>query len=56
MEWQWHQLDHMQIIGAPRSRQILMPEPHHSIFYRQDALPNAQLTVSKNWRQRINVL
>ena len=29
-EWQWHQLGHMQI--APRSRQITMPAPHHSVF------------------------
>ena len=24
---------------APRSRQITMPAPHHSVFYRPDALP-----------------
>jgi len=29
-QWQWHQLGHMQI--APRSRQITMPAPHHSVF------------------------
>jgi len=29
--WQWHQLDHMQII-APCSRQIITPVPHHSVF------------------------
>ena len=28
--------------SAPRSRQITMPAPHHSIFYRPDALPAAQ--------------
>ena len=30
--------------SAPRSRQITMPAPHHSIFYRPDALlpPNQQ--------------
>jgi len=32
MGWQWHQLDHMQIIHAPRSRQITMPTPHHSFL------------------------
>jgi len=32
---------------APRSRQITRPASHHSIFYRPDALPHAQLTVSK---------
>ena len=25
--------------SAPRSRQITMPAPHHSVFYRPDALP-----------------
>jgi len=38
-EWQWHQLGHMQ--SAPRSRQITMLAPHHSVFYRPDALPVA---------------
>jgi len=28
--------------SAPRSRQITMPTPHHSVFYRLDALPAAQ--------------
>ena len=31
--------------SAPRSRQITTPAPHHSVFYRPDALPAAQLTV-----------
>jgi len=44
---QWHQLDHMQII-APHFRQMTMPAPHHSIFYRPDALPDAEPTVSKD--------
>ena len=36
---------------APRSRQITMPVPHRSVFYRPDALPAAQPTVStKHWR------
>jgi len=30
--WQWHQLDHMQTICAPHSRQITTPTPRHSIF------------------------
>jgi len=35
--------------SAPRStRQITMPAPHHSIFYRPDALPAAQPTASKH--------
>jgi len=36
--------------SAPRSRQIAMPAPHHSVFYRPDALPAAQPTASKHWR------
>ena len=35
---------------APQSRQITTPAPHHSVFYRPDALPAAQPTVSKHWR------
>jgi len=37
--------------SATCSRQITMPAPHHSVFYRPDALPAAQPTVSKHWRQ-----
>ena len=36
--------------SAPNSRQITMPTPRHS-FYRPDALPAAQPTASKHWRQ-----
>ena len=36
--------------SAPHSRQITTPEPHHSVFYRPDALPAAQPTASKHWR------
>ena len=50
MSWQCHQLDHMQIT-CTSFRQITTPAPHHSIFYRPDALPDAQPTVSKHWRQ-----
>ena len=32
------------------SRQTTMPAPHHSVFYRPDALPAAQPTASKHWR------
>jgi len=45
-EWQWHQLGIRK--SAPRSRQITMPTPHHSVFYRPDALPAAQPTASKH--------
>ena len=37
--------------SAPCSRQITMPAPHHSVFSRPDALPAAQPTASKHWRQ-----
>jgi len=33
--------------SAPRSRQIAAPAPHHSVFYRPDALPATQPTASK---------
>jgi len=36
--------------SAPRSRQITTPTPHHSVFYRPDALPATQPTASKQWR------
>ena len=36
--------------SAPHSRQITTPVPYHSVFYRPDALPAAQPTVSKHWR------
>jgi len=40
--------------SASRSRQITMPAPHHSIvFLRPDALPAAQPTVSKHWRDKL---
>jgi len=35
-EWQWHQLGHMQVCTS-----ITMTAPHHSVFYRPDALPAA---------------
>jgi len=31
---------------------ITTPAPHHSVFYRPDALPAAQPTVSKHWRNQ----
>ena len=49
--------------SAPRFRQITMPVPHHSVFYRPDALPAAQPTASKqkispspgrDWQANIN--
>ena len=40
--------------SASRSRQITTPAPHRSVFYRPDALPVTQPTVSKHWRQKGN--
>ena len=37
--------------SAPRFRRITTPAPHHSVFYRPDALPATQPTASKHWRQ-----
>jgi len=38
--------------SATRSRQITTPKPHHSVFYRPDALPAAQPTASKHRRNK----
>jgi len=41
MGWQWHQLDHMQIICT--SLQTTMPVPHYSVFTgRMPFLPPSQ--------------
>jgi len=45
-EWQWHQLGYASLHLTPG--QITMPVPHLSVFYRPDALPVAQPTVSKH--------
>ena len=57
----WILLKHETVSGSgiswamckspPRSRQITAPAPHHSVFYRPDALPAAQPTASKHRRQ-----
>ena len=38
--------------SAPHPKQITTSAPHHSVFYRPDALPVAQPTASKHWRDR----
>ena len=38
--------------SVPCSRQITTPAPHHSVFYRPDAFPDAQPTASKHWRHK----
>jgi len=42
--------------SAPRARQITPPAPHHSVFYRPDALPAAQPTESKHWRDLATII
>jgi len=37
---------------SPRFRQITIPVPNHSIFYRLDALPATQPTALKHWRHK----
>jgi len=36
--------------SAPRPKQITMPAPHHSVFYRPYAFPATQPTASKHCR------
>ena len=38
--------------SAPHSRQTTTPAPHHSVFYRPDALLAAEPTVSKHGRHQ----
>jgi len=55
VRWQWHQLDHMQIICTS-----LQADNYASTlpvsFYRPDALPAAQPTASEHWRKIIPVM
>jgi len=46
-EWQWHQLGHMQVCTSLQTDNHT-PVSHHSVFYKQDALPAAQPTASKH--------
>ena len=41
---------------APRFRQITTPAPHHSDFYRPDALPATKPTAWKHWRDKVVVV
>jgi len=45
-EWQWHQLGHMQTCTSPQTDNHASTPPLS--FYRTDALPAAQPTVSKH--------
>jgi len=44
-DWQWHQLGHMQICTSFKTNNYASTPPLS--FYRPDALPAAQPTVSK---------
>jgi len=41
-EWQWHHLGHMQVCTS------LQTAPHHSVFYRLDAVPATHPTASEH--------
>jgi len=49
-EWQWHQLGHMQVCISLHTDNHASTPPLN-FFYRPDALPAAQPTASKHWRQ-----
>ena len=42
--------------SRPHSRQITTPAPHHSVFYRPDALPAAEPTASKHITPSLSVI
>jgi len=44
-EWQWHQVGYTQVCIM---LQTTTPTPHHSVFYRPDALPATQPTAPKH--------
>jgi len=48
-EWQWHQLGRMQVCTSLQTDNHASTPPPS--FYRPDALPAAQPTASKHWRQ-----
>ena len=47
-DWQWHQLGHMQVCTSLQTNNHASTPPLS--FYRPDALPAAQPTASKHWR------
>jgi len=48
MGWQWHQLDHMQFTCTSLQTDNHASTSIAQFFYRPDALPDAQPTVSKH--------
>jgi len=54
MGWQWHKLDHMQIIcTSVQTDNHASTSPLSS--YKPDSLPAAQPTASTHWRQNVSV-
>ena len=53
-EWQWHQLGHMQVCTSLQTDYHASTPP--LCFYRPDALPAAQPTASKHWRQGFDAI
>ena len=52
-EWQWHQLGHMHVCTLRQTDNHASTQPLS--FFRPDALPAAQPTVSKHWRQSLTM-
>ena len=52
-EWQWHQLGRMQVCTSLQSDNHASTPPLS--FYRPDALPAAQPTASKHWRDSYDI-
>jgi len=50
-EWQWNQLDDMQVCTSLQTDNHASTPP--LCFYRPDALPAAQPTASKHWKQHM---
>ena len=53
-EWQWHQLGYIQVCTALQTDNHASTTPL-KFFYRPDALPAAQPTASKHWRDRVSM-
>jgi len=54
-KWQWHQLGHMQVCTSLQTDNHTSTPPL-SLFYRLDALPTAQPTVSKHWMHKHKII
>ena len=50
MGWQWHQLDHMQIICTSLQTDNHASTSPLKFFFKLDALPDTQTAASKHWR------